>query len=78
MGVAPNDTSASASVGKRSSGRLASMRMSAVSIVAGTSGRASRSGGGGSSVCERMSAKLEPENGGRPASISYATMPSEY
>ena len=34
--------------------------------------------GGGSSVCARMRAKLGPENGGRPASISYATIPSAY
>jgi hypothetical protein len=54
------------------------MRMIAASTSSGTSGRSSRKGGGGSSVCARMSAKLEPENGGRPANISYATIASEY
>ena len=64
---------------KRSSGCLASWRLTTASTAGGSSGRIERSGGGGLWTWAYMIAGVfAPANGVRPASSSYATTPSAY
>jgi hypothetical protein len=68
----------SAAVANRSAGTGASARRTASSTASGTLGRARRTLGGGS-VRRRITIAcgVGAANGGSPASISYATAPSE-
>ena len=76
---APIAAIASSTDGHRASGSFSSIRSTATRIASGQSGRKSSSGGTGSWKWPYSSAIMEgPANGGRPASISYATTPREY
>ena len=69
-GAAPSSASACCIDGQRSAGSLASIRTIAASSSGGQSRRSSRIGGTGRSVCACITTNCEPENGGRPVTIS--------
>ncbi len=81
-GSAAAERSASANpcrVWNRSAGALASARMTARTTLTGASGRTVPSGGTESARWRAITAcGVAAVNGGRPASISYSTHPSEY
>ncbi len=67
-----------AAVANRSAGTLASALRIGCSTASGTVSLAVRRAGGGSNVFRaKIACGLVPVNGGSPASISYATQPSE-
>ncbi len=75
----PNAATAASTFGQRFAGSFSSIRITALAISGGQSARFDSIGAGGSLKCAYMIAMtVSAVNGKRPASISYATIPSEY